>query len=124
LTCNCTPRPDPNFPRSYSQGLRKVSSRVRVASFAPIIAPAGGGHEKADSQITLSGSADLLNVSRASVQEAKTVLTRGTPDEILALDYLSFASGLNPAKSENWFGGNGSTAISPATLRAASMRKN
>lgn len=64
------------------------SQRAMIAARLSNIArgEVGGGHEKADSQITLSGAAELLNVSRASVQEAKTVLTRGTNEEIHAVE--------------------------------------
>jgi hypothetical protein len=46
----------------------------------------GAYHEKTEGQITTSDAAELLNVSRATVNEAKTVLTRGTPEEISAVE--------------------------------------
>lgn len=46
----------------------------------------GGGHKKTDTQITISDAAELLNVSRSLVHEAKTVLTQGTHEEIEAAE--------------------------------------
>lgn len=45
----------------------------------------GRGHEKSEQQIRVSDAAELLNVGTTSVQNAKTVMRDGTPEELAAI---------------------------------------
>lgn len=45
----------------------------------------GGSHQKAETQISISEAATLLNVSKASISEARTVLNHGTEEEVAAV---------------------------------------
>lgn len=71
---------DRNLHRRHLNESQRAMVAARLANIQR--GEVGGGHEKADTQISISEAAKLLNVSPHIVSDAKTIISKGTPEEI------------------------------------------